>query len=411
VERRRRARASQLGFGRAATVGALAVAVALVVASTALLIAHMDKPERTATSVSRASPAAPSPPTAEASTAWSVVSDQAYPKTALAAVTCVDATDCWAVGSGTPYAVIEHFSGYQWGAYAIPGTPPLLNCPLATDACWSATLNAVTCVSATDCWAVGQTTVFTAGGVPASQQPLIADWSSSGWSFVPSPTIPATYPWNSVDPDAGLSAVSCIGAADCWAVGAVEPSGSLIEHWDGIAWSLIDVGPQGALTGLACTPAGDCWAVGAVTLHYADSTWTEVSIPTLTSIVCPGADDCWATQLNSVEPAHWDGTTWGYFASPLWGQGGGAAINAIACPAVTDCWAVGMEGFGTANSLLEHFDGSTWTEVSAPAAPNGVLRAIACADADECWAIGAYLGFDLAPLIETNVGADGSVTP
>jgi hypothetical protein len=70
-----------------------------------------------------------------------------------------------------------------------------------------------------------------------------------------------------------------------------------------------------------------------------------------------------------------------------------------------------MEGFGTANSLLEHFDGSTWTEVSAPAAPNGVLRAIACADADECWAIGAYLGFDLAPLIETNVGADGSVTP
>ena len=99
-------------------------------------------------------------------------------------------------------------------------------------------LISVQCLSAANCWAVGN-----AGPVAqmsnflpifpgaVGDQGLIEHWDGSAWSIVPSVSEPA--------PNGGyLSGLECVGATDCWASGATtddtgNASGILMEHWDG----------------------------------------------------------------------------------------------------------------------------------------------------------------------------------
>ncbi|MFA5861133.1 MAG: putative Ig domain-containing protein, partial [Candidatus Thermoplasmatota archaeon] len=67
-----------------------------------------------------------------------------------------------------------------------------------------------------------------------------------------------------------LAGVTCVSASDCWAVGYYLADGTyqtLIEHWDGASWA-ITPSPNASsvqhnlLLGVACVSASDCWAVG-----------------------------------------------------------------------------------------------------------------------------------------------------
>src|SRR5206468_2374658 len=89
----------------------------------------------------------------------------------------------------------------------------------------------VTCVSASDCWTVGS---YVAGsGAPRT---LIEHWDGTAWAIVPSP--------NASLPNNVLSGVTCVSASDCWAVGYyITASGvyqTLIERWDGTAWAIVN---------------------------------------------------------------------------------------------------------------------------------------------------------------------------
>src|SRR5207244_865516 len=95
--------------------------------------------------------APPSMPLAPTAANWTIV---ASPNTSttqnnLLGVTCVSASDCWAVGSnvagsGAPRTLIEHWDGTVWAVVSSP------NASLPNNV-----LSSVTCVSASDCWAVG----------------------------------------------------------------------------------------------------------------------------------------------------------------------------------------------------------------------------------------------------------------
>ena len=144
--------------------------------------------------------------------AWGAVSSPTAPGqvSGLAGVTCFSASDCWAVGfSGTPANVnpigeidstlIEKDTSNGWSIVPSPNPP----------GSQGSDLYGVTCVSATDCWAVGDyftdnTTMYT--------QPLIEQDTGSGWSIVSSPSPPGSQ-------ESALQGVACAGASDCWAVG------------------------------------------------------------------------------------------------------------------------------------------------------------------------------------------------
>ena len=97
-------------------------------------------------------------------------------------------------------------------------------------------------------------------------QPLAAN-ASGQWSVVNSPN------YRTEAADNTLFGVTCVSDSDCWAVGHYGDQSAnlspqtLIEHWDGNAWSLVPSPNQGTsqantLTSVACTSASDCWAVG-----------------------------------------------------------------------------------------------------------------------------------------------------
>src|SRR5207302_9506996 len=112
----------------------------------------------------------------------------------------------------------------------------------------------VAAVSANELWAVGDYTIG------AYHRTLVEHWEGTHWTIVPSPNADADSSY--------LTAVAAVSANDVWAVGYYSNypylySSALIEHWDGIRWTIVpspDAG--GPLNGIAAVSASDVWAMG-----------------------------------------------------------------------------------------------------------------------------------------------------
>jgi RNA polymerase sigma factor (sigma-70 family) len=174
----------------------------------------------------------------------------------LATLVCVTQSDCWAVGQtvgaapqGEGQPLIEQYSGGSW---QVVGSPTIAA---------GAVLSAITCPEASDCWAVGSSTSGTANSAA-----LIEHYTGAAWTVSASPVVGAG-PEGGY-PGSWLASVSCANADYCWAVGTGGPSASqlLIEEYDRGSWRLLDsptVTDDGTgLSGVTCFATGQCWAVG-----------------------------------------------------------------------------------------------------------------------------------------------------
>src|SRR5438552_8870670 len=97
----------------------------------------------------------------------------------------------------------------------------------------------------------------------ASQSMRLASGATPNWSIVSSPNA------NSTQDHTVLNGVTCVSASDCWAVGYYSSSAdqTLVEHWDGMSWAIISspnisASTNNYLVGVTCVSASDCWAVG-----------------------------------------------------------------------------------------------------------------------------------------------------
>ena len=78
-----------------------------------------------------------------------------------------------------------------------------------------------------------------------------------------------------------LLAVTCRNALDCTAVGDFliprTHSASLVEHWDGTAWSIQPSPDNGfGMASVACAPTAFCFASGHGILRGDGTSWSEV---------------------------------------------------------------------------------------------------------------------------------------
>ena len=100
----------------------------------------------------------------------------------------------------------------------------------------------MTCVSASDCWAVGDR--FRSSSSNAGPA-LIEHYADGAW------TTTAAAPAQSGTLDE-LAGVSCLSATDCWAVGmrSGSHSGNLVEHFGAHGgWTVVNTPePQGELS-------------------------------------------------------------------------------------------------------------------------------------------------------------------
>ncbi|MDQ1360671.1 MAG: hypothetical protein QOJ44_1048, partial [Acidimicrobiaceae bacterium] len=248
--------------------------------------------------------------------------------------------------------------GSAWSIIATQNTSPSQ----------SNVLNGVTCVTSSDCWAMG----YAATGTDGDSQTLAEHWDGSAWSIVATQNTSASQ--SNI-----LHVVTCVTSSDCWAVGSaataiVGANQTLAEHWDGSAWSIVatqNTSPsQGNyLDGVACVTSSDCWALGYAT------TGTHGAYQTLAE--------------------HWDGSAWSIVATQNTSPSLSNALYGATCVTSSDCWAVGDASTGGTEgayqTLAEHWDGSAWsivaTQNTSPSQSNALYE-VTCVTSSDCWAVG-----------------------
>lgn len=190
----------------------------------------------------------------------------------------------------------------------------------------------------------------------------------------------------------------------------------LIQRWDGDTWDQVTPPVPDSLDttffDVDGTGPSDVWAVGytvegtdrkrghrTVTLHWDGLGWTRVPSPNLgfpddvnqlKAVVAIAPDDVWAVGEFTGYVAgiprtfdsillHWDGTSWQSVAHPC-----GSGLDALGAAASNRVWAVG-------NASTCFFDGSGW-RFRAPITPSGSyyldLTDVAVFSSGEALAIG-----------------------
>ncbi len=254
-------------------------------------------------------------------------------------------------------------------------------------------------------------------GPAAAVRQLAPRSCGSGWTVATQPVPPAG--------DSELDAVAASSATDAWAVGHAAnaiggPTHTLIERWDGAAWSVAPAadGPSSTtstLAGVADRTSTDAWAVGTFSTptnlfrtlieRWDGASWSRVPSPNgghpagggLSGVVALATDDAWAVGgFGQGAPGrtmieHWDGTSWSVVASPN-KTSNPNSLAAVAAVAPNDVWAVGTlstKAF-THRTLTLHWDGTSWRRVKSPnVGPNeNDLLAVAALAADDVWAVG-----------------------
>jgi hypothetical protein len=232
------------------------------------------------------------------------------------------------------------------------------------------------------------------------------------WSIVPTPTKTQSL----------FKGVAAVSLNDAWAVGflgtSYQPTGTLIEHWNGTQWSIVQSpnpspGSGYELNAVTALATNDVWAVGAYqnhgykTLmeHWNGTQWSVIPSPgtpgqpILTGVTAISKNDVWAVGYDS-EPLieHWNGTQWSIVPSP--GITGGAGLlYSVSAVSSTDVWAVGVfitdPGFNKL-TLLFHWNGNKWKRVSIPVNYDSSLGGVAAISTTNVWAVGFLNGGTLS---------------
>ena len=288
-------------------------------------------------------------------TAWGVVPSPS-PSTYLndlLSVSCTGPTRCVAAGSATvgidPQTLIESWDGSAWTVVPTPDGSGKVNI-----------LNGVSCTSPTSCVAVGAAWVEDIFDF----QTLVEQWNGATWSIVPTTGAAGV---------GYLSDVTCVSSSDCVAVGWDNSGRTLVLSWDGHSWSVTPspsvAGSNNVLSGVTCLSATACVAVGDSVVY--------------------------ATGIGSTLVEAWNGSTWSI--EPTAGATGPSdGLNHVSCSSTTACMATGFH-FAPGVSepqetLVESWNGSAWSVVPSPSpsATRNNLQNVSCSSPTACLAVGWY---------------------
>jgi hypothetical protein len=292
--------------------------------------------------------------------------------------------DIWAVGQ-----TAIHYNGTKWTAFTVP----------KINGDNTSRLGGVVDLAPNNVWAVG---LINIGEGDTNQ--IIEHFDGAKWSVSTGPTfLPTDEP--------SLESGTAISPSDIWATGFILTNDGqslfpLFEHYDGTSWTATETTfNDGAMFGISADATNDVWAVGNAALfstvigHYDGNSWNIVSSPNagsgwnvLDGVAALAPNNVWAVgyytaQFNSTRPAltlieHWDGTSWKVVSSPNVGPNSQYQSNqlyGITAISANDIWAYGSyfasDGSEQQSTLVEHWNGTSWTIVPSPSPVNGTFRA------------------------------------
>lgn len=360
-------------------------------------------------------------PAASAARSWPQASGVSVPRAAsgssppgravasLAGVSCTSPSACTAVGSTQVATLAERWDGRRWAIQPAPSPGS------------GAALSAVSCAGPAWCMAVGSS------GSLGSQSALAELWNGRSWSV----RLPVT-------PRGGharLLGVSCPAPGMCMAVGDHSGGPGLAELWNGKRWAALPLaslpGAQiGHLESVSCTSPAACTAVGSyassssgpgtVAERWNGARWAMQLTPPaffLNGVSCPATTACTAVGLSAYRNGGyrvssamgWEGARWTAHAVPNPPHNAGTELAGVSCPSRAACIAVGNytpAGSPNTAALAERWDGTRWTQLSAPSQGES-LAAVSCSSAAACMAVGG----EGRPLAERWDGARWVVVP
>jgi hypothetical protein len=191
------------------------------------------------------------------------------------------------------------------------------------------------------------------------------------------------------------------GAKNAWAFGGTDISGggrptqSVAVHWNGSSWSgsKLPAGVTDAIIAASAPAANDIWAVtfhDGWILHYDGTSWKVAKHLTgtqnglgleLTGVVAISAKNVWAFGGSGEGPGfgtwHFDGSTWKQWTGNAVDIFFGSAVSA------GNVWAIG--GPTAPLSVIEHFNGQSWSPVSSPVLSGLEFRGVTALSASNVW--------------------------
>lgn len=340
----------------------------------------------------------------------------------LNAVAALSPSDVWAVGFDNSSNLNEaktltlHFDGTSWK------TIPSPNPGKCNQGNFGNVLTSIAAVATNDVWAVGFT--FPCN---ALLQPMTMHWDGIKWTVVATPKLPFN--------NNALNGVAVFASNNVYAAGFQTASNgaslTLIEHWDGTSWSVVSSPNKNqtgnVLSSISGSSPTDIWAVGnnvapnvpvkTLVEHFDGTQWKIVASPNplptgslnqnvLVSVAAVSPTDATAvgyildsSQLRELTMVqHWDGVSWKVVSSPNVDSSSGAfnTLRSVSAFSSTNIYAVGFFANGTTNAnqrtLVEHFDGSSWTIVSSPTKglAQQMLGVFALPGTTNIWGVGAW---------------------
>lgn len=295
-------------------------------------------------------------------------------------IAAFDPSDAWMIGqydgpSGYVSQIL-HYDGSHWSASRTFGVTR------------TSANDDVDALSRDDAWLLGSTQTSYQNG-----HSRISHWDGATWTKVPHP--------DPGDGGAWLSRIDAQSADDVWTVGA-ELKGpytekTLIEHWDGSAWSVVASEDmpvdQNYLAAVSADSSTDAWAVGhgetrygeqvkALAEHWDGASWQLVALPNgvrgLEAVDAVTPSDAWATGYRKTAGGpssvvlHWDGTAWTVVEHQASSDYNSTDYASVVALSPQDVWVLGSASTyhgaeGKPQSTLAlHWDGTTWSQVATP---------------------------------------------
>ena len=301
----------------------------------------------------------------------------------LLGVSCVSPAFCEAIGlefsaSSTPAAAV--WNGSAWRIQPIPSPKNA-----------ATTLSTVSCASVRFCESAGDFELNQSNTPHA----LTEGWNGSAWGLQQAAAPPGAI-------DNALSAVSCVSATFCEAVGEhgnnVGTQSNLAEVWNGTTWLIQRTPNPGSpfgppindLEDVSCVSTSFCEAVGngpngMAALGWNGTSWQVQNRPGNGGfqgqrVSCPSVDFCMSIDpLGRVDT--WNGSSWSVGTNLT----GFSPVSGLSCVAASFCEAVGS---GPPGESAARWNGGTWTAQPTPGGAGEDLRAVSCLSATSCEAAG-----------------------
>jgi photosystem II stability/assembly factor-like uncharacterized protein len=332
--------------------------------------------------------------TTNGGTSWSNPSAELA---ALSRLSCPGVGICFAIGMNSPGTVYKSTDGgLTWPlSFNVAGDPQGGS---------TAPFRAISCPSATTCYAVGDggliaTTSDGGGHWRTDFPPAFVDLTavscpttSTCFATDAAGTALTTANWGgrwdeqiAGNSNSAYHSISCPTTSECVAVGNAGAIGETTTG--GVGWLLLlPAQTTNAVPGISCPDSNNCAAAAAdriLTTHDGGNTWAEhmlTSDNAVTAIACPTASICYAVGWPGAIYRTTDGgSTWE--STPNVISGADETLESVSCWSSTSCTAVGTDG-----QILSTSDGVTWTAQNAYTTQN--LFGVSCTSSNSCIAVG-----------------------